>query len=399
MAVQTNMTNDYTKPADAIYKSRNSKNSGAVGYTTRGTAIVNSNTELGQNAFLNILVAELSNMDPTQNQDSTAYVTQMAEFASIEQLNNLNTTMKNFAYQQMVGQVGILSVKDDDGNNKFGLITQVYKSGATTYATIQDTSTGKYSDYEISKIIGTSDSGYTSSIYETALNSNYQSAAELAKSNAEAIILDNTTTKVECMDTSGNTLIKSTTTYSPLKCKITGAYLDKTNSKVVVTVTYTDSQGGEVSKDYDYSSIAIAGKLSEDKINEVYKKYENAEPTITYTNKLTGAVVSNPILKAEQAGSSSSGTSGTEGSDSAETNGSATGSSSSAAEGTSGTESSGSAETSRSGTGNLSSETEGTNSTVTNEGIRSINNSYSNEKIYNASIASENDILSRILES
>lgn len=350
MPVQTTMTNNYIKPADAISQSKNSKNSGAVGYTTRGTAIVNSNTELGQNAFLNILVAELSNMDPTQNQDSTAYVTQMAEFASIEQLNNLNTTMKNFAYQQMVGQVGILSVKDDDGNNIFGLITQVYKSGPTTYATIQDTSTGKYADYEISKVIGTSDSGYTSSIYETALNSNYQSASELAKSNADAIILDYTTTKEECMDTDGNTLIKSTTTHSPLKCKITGAYLDKTNSNVVVTVTYTDSQGSEISKDYDYSSIAIAGNLSEDKISEVYNKYVDAEPTITYTNKLTGAVVSNPTLKTEETGSSSSGI-------------------------------------------------EGTNSTVTNEGIRSVNNSYSNKDIYNSSIASENDILSRILES
>ena len=49
------MTNNYTKPADALKQSQNSKNSGAVGYTTRGTAIVNSNTELGQNAFLNIL--------------------------------------------------------------------------------------------------------------------------------------------------------------------------------------------------------------------------------------------------------------------------------------------------------------------------------------------------------
>ena len=64
----------------------------ALGYTDRGTAIVSSNTELGQNAFMNILVAELSNMDPTKDQESTAYVTQMAEIASIEQLNNLNTT-------------------------------------------------------------------------------------------------------------------------------------------------------------------------------------------------------------------------------------------------------------------------------------------------------------------
>lgn len=376
-AVQSHMytmTNNYTKPADALKQAQNSKNSGAVGYTTRGTAIVNSNTELGQNAFLNILVAELSNMDPTQDQDSTAYVTQMAEFASIEQLNNLNTTMKNFSYQQMVGQVAILSEKDADGKNIYGVITQIFKNGSSTVATIKNVTTGETDNYDITKIIGTCDSGYNDAIYETSLNAHYQSAQLLAASNSAAVLLDQTTTKTECMDKDNNILIKHTTVNAPIKGNITGAYLDKANSKVVVTIKYKDSDGKETTKDYDYSSVIIAGKLSDDQINETYKKYESADPVITYENKLTGEIVSNPALKTEETGNSSSGTSGTE-------------------------SSTGSAETSGSGTGNSSSGIEGTNSTVTNEGIRSVNNSYSNEDIYNAAIASENDILSRILGS
>ena len=369
MAVQTTMTNNYTKPADAIKQSQNSKNSGAVGYTTRGTAIVNSNTELGQNAFLNILVAELSNMDPTQDQDSTAYVTQMAEFASIEQLNNLNNTMKNFAYQQMVGQVGILSEKDDNGNNKFGVITQVFKNGTTTYATIQDATTGEYKNYEISKVIGTSDSGYNSSIYDTALNSHYQSALLLAASEAETVIVDKVSTKTECIDKDNNVLIKTTTTTKPIIGKITGAYLDKANSNVIVTVTTTDSEGKEVSKDYDYSSVAIAGKLSEELLKETYDKYKNEEPTVVYTNKLTGQVVDNPKIvetadNTTETEDSSSGTNETLESSSSEND-----------------------------------TTEDSNSTVTKEKNRNMNNNYSREDVYNATIASENEILSRIMGS
>lgn len=448
------MTNNYTKPADALKQSQNSKNSGAVGYTTRGTAIVNSNTELGQNAFLNILVAELSNMDPTQDQDSTAYVTQMAEFASIEQLNNLNTTMKNFSYQQMVGQVAILSEKDKDGNSIYGVITQIFKSGTGTVATIKNVTTGESKNYDVSKIIGTCDTGYNDSIYETALNSHYQSAILLAGTQSEAVILDYTSTNAECMDEDGNTLVKTTTTNAPVRCKVVGAYLDKVNSKVMITVEMLDAEGNnvldedgeKVIKDYDYSMVAIAGAL-DDKIKETYDKYKTAEPTITYTNKLTGAVVSNPKLKAEETESTTNNNetqtplasalanvdkkaivsevtrSENEDGDTVETvvakkcviKGARYDSENArivytvALLDSDGNESSEKKEYTSDKIivpeGSYTDEELDTEINRLNtptqavEGVRSINNSYSNEEILNSAIASENDILSKILES
>lgn len=264
MAVSTTMTNYYTKPSDAIKQAENSKNTGSVGYTDRGTAVVNSSNELGQNSFLNILVAELSNMDPTQDQDSTAYITQMAQFASIEQLSNLNTTMQNFSYQQMVGQVGILSETDSDGNNKFGLITQVYKNGSTTYATIQDATTGEYKSYEISKIIGTSDSGYTSANFETALNSNFLAASELASTGAKAVVL-------ETEDDSSKSTAK--------KCIIKSAYIDKQNSQVNVTVVLLDDEGNETGeiKTYNYNNIVVAGDLTDDIMDDAVESYNTTK--------------------------------------------------------------------------------------------------------------------------
>ena len=186
MAIQSTLNNNYVKPADAKASAKSSYESGKIGTTDRGTAIVDKNSGMGKDAFLKLLVAQMKNMDPTQDQDSTAYVTQMAQFSSIEQMNNLNTTMQDFAYEQMVGKVAILSDKDIDGHNKYGIISQIIKNGTTTTATILDPKTGTYSDYAMNKIIGTSDSGYGAANYETALNSNFASASSLASDKAKA---------------------------------------------------------------------------------------------------------------------------------------------------------------------------------------------------------------------
>lgn len=285
MAIQSTLTNNYTKPADAKASAKSSYESGKVGTTDRGTAIVEQNSGLGKDAFLKLLVAQMKNMDPTQDQDSTAYVTQMAQFASIEQTNNLNTTMKDFAYEQMVGKVAILSDKDVDGYNKYGIISQIVKNGTTTTATILDAKTGTYSEYPMSKIIGTSDSGYGSASYETALNSNFTAASTLASEKATAVYVEVKTDKThEVINGQNNTV--TTTTKTAHKCQIQKAYLDKQNSVVKVTIQYLDDDDNLIGepKTVDYSTIAVAGnKLDADVINEAIKNNTTDEPVVIKT--------------------------------------------------------------------------------------------------------------------
>jgi len=82
----------------------------AIGYngsataTDRGTKIVKAGSDLNKNSFLKILAAELSNQDPTANVDSTQYISQMAQFTSMEQMANLNSTMSSFANNSLVGK-------------------------------------------------------------------------------------------------------------------------------------------------------------------------------------------------------------------------------------------------------------------------------------------------------
>ena len=51
--------------------------------TEKGTRIVKAGEAMDKNAFLRILAAQLSNQDPTNAQDSTEFVSQMAQFASL----------------------------------------------------------------------------------------------------------------------------------------------------------------------------------------------------------------------------------------------------------------------------------------------------------------------------
>lgn len=289
MAIEKTMNSNYVKPADAKSARKSTYESGKIGTTSRGTAIVDKNSGLGKDAFLNLLVAQLKNMDPTQNQDSTAYVTQMAQFASIEQTNNLNTTMRDFANEQMVGKVVLLNEKDVDGYYKYGIVSQIIKNGSITTATVLDAKTGEYKDYSMNQIIGTSDSGYGSANYETALNSNFSSASSLANDKALGVYVEIKTDKKDQVVNGQNTTV-ITTTKKAYKCRIEKAYLDKKNSTVNVTIQYLDEEGKEVGepKTVDFSTIAVAGKdLSEDVIKEAIKNNTLDEPITSRSNTNT----------------------------------------------------------------------------------------------------------------
>ena len=54
--------------------------------------------EMGKDAFLELLVTQLQYQDPLNPMDSTAFTAQLAQFSSLEQLNNVN---KNLEYSQL----------------------------------------------------------------------------------------------------------------------------------------------------------------------------------------------------------------------------------------------------------------------------------------------------------
>ncbi|WP_150303527.1 flagellar hook assembly protein FlgD [Pseudomonas saliphila] len=49
--------------------------------------------ELGKNEFMNLLVAQMNNQDPLSPQDNGEFIAQLAQFSTVEGIENMNTTM------------------------------------------------------------------------------------------------------------------------------------------------------------------------------------------------------------------------------------------------------------------------------------------------------------------
>ena len=61
------------------------------------TAAATGNQSLGKDAFLQLLVTQLKNQDPLSPQDNGAFVSQLAQFSSLEGINTLNDSVNNIS--------------------------------------------------------------------------------------------------------------------------------------------------------------------------------------------------------------------------------------------------------------------------------------------------------------
>lgn len=215
-----------------------------TGTTDRGTQIVTtSGGSMDKTAFLKILAAELSNLDPTQDQDSTAYVTQMAQFAGIEQMNNLNSTMTKSSYESLVGKGVVMTDTDSNGIGYTGIIKGVTTdSNGTTYLTVLVSEDGSnvYKTFKASNIESIIDTNETTSsaITSTALNTDFLTASALKDKD----------------------VVLSTTDDDGKAVKVTGTINSVFIDNGVVKIRVTTDDG--TIKEYPYSLITQAGDLN-----------------------------------------------------------------------------------------------------------------------------------------
>ena len=99
-------------------------NTGAVGalsseqLASASRAVTN---ELGKDAFLRLLIAQLTNQDPLNPMDDREFIAQMAQFSALEQMTNLNKTLESMAsidkysWVSYVGKTIFFQHEGDDG--------------------------------------------------------------------------------------------------------------------------------------------------------------------------------------------------------------------------------------------------------------------------------------------
>lgn len=80
---------------------------------TKGTST------MGKDQFLQILVAEMQYQDPLEPTTNTEWVSQMATFSQIEELQKMSESMQTGQAQNLVGKYVIMATTDSTGETKY----------------------------------------------------------------------------------------------------------------------------------------------------------------------------------------------------------------------------------------------------------------------------------------
>lgn len=92
-------------------------------------------SELGKDAFLKLLVTQMQYQDPLNPSSDTEFISQLASFSALEQMQNLNSTFSQAQAFGLVGQQVIISADNSAGCIQ-GTVDYVTSSNGKTYFSI-----------------------------------------------------------------------------------------------------------------------------------------------------------------------------------------------------------------------------------------------------------------------
>lgn len=127
-------------------------------YTSEVAQVKNTkgSSELGKDAFLQLLVAQMKYQDPLNPSSDTEFISQLAQFSSLEQMQNLNSTMSNSQAFGYVGKYVLINSEDSNGTSisAEGIVDYVTISNGDVYVGIDDKT------YLASDVVSVMDSDY-----------------------------------------------------------------------------------------------------------------------------------------------------------------------------------------------------------------------------------------------
>lgn len=135
--------------------------------------------ELGKDAFLQLLVCQIQNQDPLNPQDDTEFVSQLATFSQLEQMQNLNASYEKSQAFSLIGKDVIVNTEDSTGKE-----TQV--AGKVQYVNASGSSVQIYVNgelYDLDDLYAVMDETYVKSICSPSIEKSYKHTYDAEKPN------------------------------------------------------------------------------------------------------------------------------------------------------------------------------------------------------------------------
>jgi len=101
--------------------------------TVSSNASSGSSNELGKDAFLKLLVAQMQNQDPMNPTEDKEFIAQLATFSTVEQLQAMNSSMQATQAASLIGKQVTWS---DSGGYYYGNVSAVRVDGMEVYVVV-----------------------------------------------------------------------------------------------------------------------------------------------------------------------------------------------------------------------------------------------------------------------
>ncbi|SHH89701.1 flagellar basal-body rod modification protein FlgD [Clostridium collagenovorans DSM 3089] len=141
--------------------------------TENGTPIVQPGKETDKDIFLKMLVGQMTHQDPFNPQDPTQYITQLAQFSTLEQMMSMNDGLEYLATvnngvlinsalstsSALIGKEIELCVKGDKGEkvDYSGVLKSVSIKDGTVYLEVKLSDTGETKEFPYSSLVKVKD--------------------------------------------------------------------------------------------------------------------------------------------------------------------------------------------------------------------------------------------------
>lgn len=126
------------------------------------SAAEEENNSLGKDAFLQLLVAQMKYQDPLEPTSNTEYISQLATFSELEQMQNLSSSMDLQRASQLVGKQVYLKTTTENGTG--------YVQGRVDYVVMENNKAYLSIEEQL----------YPLSELDTVLDEDYQDAVDVA---------------------------------------------------------------------------------------------------------------------------------------------------------------------------------------------------------------------------